>query len=967
MALELLYTSAPRGLRPGSSGFCTVRRSRGLSTWLQDRLEACSGYHPPPGLPLEAWPPAFFHLQLRVGDRLLSVLSRVGPAGPDHTGRPNQLAHHLVVEPHERPLAGPAWVLRQPGLMRAFWDGELGETEPVRLPQTDRRPSRCVAWERACGDAGWAGALVDRFVHGGSRRLWVIYEPGLDVLELIEEALALLPPDRRWEVGFHTLCEQSPPFGECHWRFCPRGGRGSRRARASGDEVWVLAELGRCERRGPLVALARGELQPAPGPIATRPPRPGPAAPGRRRPGLLVPAAAAGTYAPAPSTASAGERVRPAPCPHEPLSRRGGARRALAALLALLLAALGALAWWRLRSEAPPAAPVAAGSPTPSQPAAQSAFSGPGQHAQPAVQGLLSSTDGGGPGAALGQDAPRAPGPPPAEHAAALQSEPSPSHPDSSGAADQSPAGGSHMAANSTSTAQLAHGIQTPANQQPSPSAGQGTAEARDTAQAGSAREREQHPLETGSPPAEPPARHRIVIEKPRNDLDQRFDEIASSTWFALSGAVDELELNVQPLWKDKESTADTPELPFQVTKTADTPGSPGAVSTTACWEIQQQEHSTDDVGKPRPKPRPGGPWRVRLERASSPPRMPDEASPLPPHLVWKENGKPAEPWNRLVIWIDGAGSSRIAVCPQPPRELPPAELGLAARPASVSRSAELRRQLAPGWRLQLRAEPAPHRQDEAGRELAWQSEDDQTLLQLQMIQVKGSGDRDPGKVRLVATCPTAREPLERCRAFSTRLAEARLPAPGRSEAPSFPRLLIMRCDELSASGKTADLSRALEIARLLRDLTDFEKTGFVPQGGAAEEKCSPPRWHEDDPHKREQRRKLWDSLLAQLRGPGGERPGGGKPEVAAARPEDQGVLQTLAACHEFFHDKRGEPAAWDPEADRQRLQQLLEELKPLSRVTVWVVAAAEGEESTVPLLSWELNLDLDGNAPCKQ
>ena len=44
MTQELIYTSAPRGLKPGSHGFCTVAVTQGMPPNLAERLEALSGY-----------------------------------------------------------------------------------------------------------------------------------------------------------------------------------------------------------------------------------------------------------------------------------------------------------------------------------------------------------------------------------------------------------------------------------------------------------------------------------------------------------------------------------------------------------------------------------------------------------------------------------------------------------------------------------------------------------------------------------------------------------------------------------------------------------------------------------------------------------------------------------------------------------------------------------------------------------
>ncbi len=46
MSQELHYTSVPRGLKPGSRGFCTVGLTPHMPGTLVDRLEALSGYQP---------------------------------------------------------------------------------------------------------------------------------------------------------------------------------------------------------------------------------------------------------------------------------------------------------------------------------------------------------------------------------------------------------------------------------------------------------------------------------------------------------------------------------------------------------------------------------------------------------------------------------------------------------------------------------------------------------------------------------------------------------------------------------------------------------------------------------------------------------------------------------------------------------------------------------------------------------
>ena len=65
MSQELIYTSAPRGLKPGSQGFCTVVSTQGISASLVQRLEALSGYRhvfPPQDPNARLNPVLFSHL-----------------------------------------------------------------------------------------------------------------------------------------------------------------------------------------------------------------------------------------------------------------------------------------------------------------------------------------------------------------------------------------------------------------------------------------------------------------------------------------------------------------------------------------------------------------------------------------------------------------------------------------------------------------------------------------------------------------------------------------------------------------------------------------------------------------------------------------------------------------------------------------------------------------------------------------
>jgi GTPase-associated protein 1, N-terminal domain type 2/GTPase-associated protein 1, middle domain len=222
MSQELHYTSVPRGLKPGSRGFCTVAATPGVSGPLLERLESLSAYQPvyPVHDPAAGRNPLnFMHVKPAIGGKSLSILSRVGPAGLDYSGRTNKYGHHIVLDANERPVGGPAWLLSQPGFMQEVWRGEPRALAQGTLPpQGDRPPSVARAWQALTGDAGWAGVLAEAFLADPRRTAVVLFRPGMELLPLFVEAIALLPPPRRWDVQFSTFFSTLPPGVTCSWR-----------------------------------------------------------------------------------------------------------------------------------------------------------------------------------------------------------------------------------------------------------------------------------------------------------------------------------------------------------------------------------------------------------------------------------------------------------------------------------------------------------------------------------------------------------------------------------------------------------------------------------------------------------------------------------------------------------------------------------------------------------------------------
>lgn len=276
MAQELIYTSAPRGLRVGSSGFCTVACTRGMAPNYAELLESLSGYapvHPVQHPRASLNPVAFAHWRFEIGGKPAHVLSRVAFAGADYSGRSNKFAHHVVLSPEERPEGGPAWLMLRPGFMLERWGDEPGFIDrPHAVPQGDDPPGPCDFWLRCAGDAGWAGVLAQAFLDAERRPSCVLFEPGAPMLELLREALRLLPPPLRWQVTFNTYFTTLPAGASCAWRCCLKGSDALRHARRTPGAVLVdltgggghSAEALRLLGSGsPLVAAAREGREPS--------------------------------------------------------------------------------------------------------------------------------------------------------------------------------------------------------------------------------------------------------------------------------------------------------------------------------------------------------------------------------------------------------------------------------------------------------------------------------------------------------------------------------------------------------------------------------------------------------------------------------------------------------------------------------------------------------------------------------
>lgn len=370
MPWELIYTSAPRGLVSGQSGFCTVARTSDLREAVAQRLEQISSYHylEFSGTGATTRNPtisAYRMLDIR-GTRFHAV-TRILPCGLDFTKRTNHLAHHLVFAAEE--LAGlpsPAAILRHWNGWQSTWQGEprmlprLSVDAFAQLPQP-ALPAK--AWLEATGDAGRAAGLLENEFARGCH---LITPPGGEtlMLELFCETLQLVNPSgksplRAWQHTFTTFLQGEDSVGDFHWRALRQGTPAYKQALGRSATLVPLSSIR--IPNNPLARLAReGPKFPTAAPVLATPVASG--APVLRKPLTLAKGPSRNQFAPAGRAESAGDpSVRPVARSHSPggwtISVSKSSLIGFGIACALLGALVGLLQWMKKHKTAP-AAPV---------------------------------------------------------------------------------------------------------------------------------------------------------------------------------------------------------------------------------------------------------------------------------------------------------------------------------------------------------------------------------------------------------------------------------------------------------------------------------------------------------------------------------------------------------------------------------------------------------------------------------
>lgn len=200
---QLIYTSAPRLLDAGKSGFGTIARGRDIPKALVNYLERISTFDRAAGVDSLLYYTVFSAAGLR-----FHIFSRVQDCGADYTGRTNHVAHHFISEEgsaeYSSLLAGtPA------GAMLALqsqwckrWDDPPCWLDSVPLPAALPKGEK-FTWTRMTDSQENAGWLCAKEYHQGATLVFDRELSAEQALGLLHDAF-LRRPDHGWGTGFCT-------------------------------------------------------------------------------------------------------------------------------------------------------------------------------------------------------------------------------------------------------------------------------------------------------------------------------------------------------------------------------------------------------------------------------------------------------------------------------------------------------------------------------------------------------------------------------------------------------------------------------------------------------------------------------------------------------------------------------------------------------------------------------------------
>lgn len=200
---QLIYTSAPRLLEAGKTGFGTLARSKDMPQPLVSYMERLSTFDRAAGIRALQ-----FYSFFSQGSLMYHVFSRVADAGADYTGRTNHLAQHFAIEcgtaeDMAAQLGTPAGILLALG---PLWLREC-DYQPRILDEADMPgnapTSPTGAWQQLTGTPGCEKWLARHAYRNGACLRFREPADTQTFLKLMHDA-QLCMPTKGWGRGFSS-------------------------------------------------------------------------------------------------------------------------------------------------------------------------------------------------------------------------------------------------------------------------------------------------------------------------------------------------------------------------------------------------------------------------------------------------------------------------------------------------------------------------------------------------------------------------------------------------------------------------------------------------------------------------------------------------------------------------------------------------------------------------------------------
>ncbi len=210
MAYQLVYTSNPKSLVIGRTGFSTVARTKDMPEKLASAVERCGVYDINKG-------EIFSHQIIQYSGNNYHILTRMCDAGVDYTNRNNYIAHHIVLDESEiEELANPAEILTQWSGWLNEWKGDprfIGEPEGLKSIKT-KNSLPAKTWKKYFDAPSKAALLFNEHA-----TIVASIKDARVLLNLFSESMLLnINPNDAWLNTFTTSFSTSENPSQYMWR-----------------------------------------------------------------------------------------------------------------------------------------------------------------------------------------------------------------------------------------------------------------------------------------------------------------------------------------------------------------------------------------------------------------------------------------------------------------------------------------------------------------------------------------------------------------------------------------------------------------------------------------------------------------------------------------------------------------------------------------------------------------------------